>query len=43
MAQLEAELIQDGLVAHADSTPSRLGIAFDWEQKHNAATYGGKC
>ena len=41
--ELEAELIQDGLVAHVDSTPSRLGIAFDWEQKHNAATHGGKC
>ena len=41
--ELEAELIQDGLVAHVDSTPSRLGMAFDWEQKHNAATHSGKC
>ena len=29
--ELEAELIQDGLVPHVDRTPSRLGIAFDWE------------
>ena len=41
--EIEAELIQDGLMAHVDRTPSRLGIAFDWEQKHNAATHGGKC
>ena len=43
IGELEAELIQDGLVAHVDSAPSRLGIAFDWEQKHNAATHSGKC
>ena len=41
--ELEAELIQDGLVAHVDSTPSRLGMAFDWEQKYNATIQKGSC
>lgn len=43
ISEFEVELIQDGLVAHIDSAPSRLGVAFDWEQKHNAATHSGKC
>ncbi len=28
---------------NADSNPSRLRAAFDWEQKHNATIQKGSC
>lgn len=43
ISEIEIELIQEGLVAHVDSAPSRLGVAFDWEQKHNATIQKGSC
>ncbi|NAR91512.1 hypothetical protein [Acinetobacter haemolyticus] len=40
---LESELAKTGGIAHADSNPSRLRAAFDWEQKHNATIQKGSC
>lgn len=43
MTELEAKLTQEGQIAHVDSKPSRLRLAFDWQKKHNTATHSGSC
>ena len=40
---VESEMAETGGIAHADSKPSRLRAAFDWEQKHNATIQKGSC
>lgn len=40
---LESEMAETGGIAHADSNPSRLRAAFDWECKHNTAIHSGNC